>query len=40
MERTRDLNVRSATLATNLNAVLGDARKEKVKKQKAALEEE
>jgi translation initiation factor 3 subunit E len=40
MERTRDLNVRSATLATNLNAVLGEARKEKVKKQKAALEEE
>mmetsp|Transcript_2466 Transcript_2466/g.3490 ORF Transcript_2466/g.3490 Transcript_2466/m.3490 type:complete len:508 (-) Transcript_2466:55-1578(-) len=40
MERTRDLNVRSATLAQNLNNVLNEARKEKVKKARAALEAE
>jgi len=40
MERTRDLNVRSATLAQNLNNVLNDARKEKAKKEKTSLEEE
>jgi hypothetical protein len=39
MERTRDLNVRSATLAQNLNNVLNDARKEKAKKELAAREE-
>jgi len=38
MERTRDLNVRSATLAQNLNNVLHDARKEKAKKEKEAKE--
>lgn len=32
MERTRDLNVRSATLGQNLQSVLQDARKEKAKK--------
>lgn len=40
MERTRDLNVRSATLVQNLNNVLNDARKEKAKKERAAMEEE
>jgi translation initiation factor 3 subunit E len=39
MERTRDLNVRSATLAQNLNNVLNEARKEKAKKEQAAREE-
>ena len=39
MERTRDLNVRSATLAQNLNNVLNEARKEKAKKELAAREE-
>lgn len=40
MERTRDLNVRSATLVQNLNNVLNEARKEKAKKEKAALDDE
>ena len=40
MERTRDLNVRSATLAQNLNNVLNEARKEKAKRESAAREEE
>jgi len=40
MDRTRDLNVRSATLAQNLNNVLNEARKEKAKKERAAREEE
>ena len=38
MERTRDLNVRSATLVQNLNSVLNEARKERSKKEKAARE--
>ena len=38
MDRTRELNVRSASLAQNLNAVLTEARKEKAKKEKAARE--
>jgi translation initiation factor 3 subunit E len=40
MERTRDLNVRSATLAQNLNNVLNEARKEKAKRERAAREED
>lgn len=40
MERTRDLNMRSATLAQNLNNVLAEARKEKEKKERAAREED
>jgi translation initiation factor 3 subunit E len=40
MERTRDLNVRSATLAQNLTHVLNEAKKEKVKKERASREEE
>lgn len=36
MDRTRDLNVRSATLAQNFNSLLLEARKEKAKKEKAA----
>eukprot|EP00521_Asterionellopsis_glacialis_P006893 CAMPEP_0195283638 /NCGR_PEP_ID=MMETSP0707-20130614/2114_1 /TAXON_ID=33640 /ORGANISM="Asterionellopsis glacialis, Strain CCMP134" /LENGTH=507 /DNA_ID=CAMNT_0040342839 /DNA_START=172 /DNA_END=1695 /DNA_ORIENTATION=+ len=40
MDRTRDLNVRSATLVQNLNSLLNDARKEKANKEKAAREEE
>ena len=39
MERTRDLNVRSATLSQNLNTILNEARKEKAKKERAAREE-
>ena len=39
MERTRDLNMRSATLAQNLHNVLNEARKEKAKKERAAMEE-
>jgi translation initiation factor 3 subunit E len=38
MERTRDLNVRSATLAQNLNTILNEARKEKSKKEHNARE--
>jgi translation initiation factor 3 subunit E len=39
MERTRDLNVRSATLAQNLNNMLNEARKEKGKRERAAMED-
>lgn len=39
MDRTRDLNVRSATLAQNLSNLLQDARKEKAKKERAARED-
>lgn len=39
MERTRDLNVRSATLAQNLNKLLVDARKNKAKAEALAREE-
>jgi len=39
MERTRDLNVRSATLAQNLNKLLIDGRKNKAKADNAAREE-
>jgi len=39
MDRTRDLNVRSATMSQTLNNVLNEARKEKAKKERAALEE-
>jgi translation initiation factor 3 subunit E len=40
MERTQDLNMRSATLAQNLQTILNEARKEKEKKEQAVLEEE
>jgi translation initiation factor 3 subunit E len=40
MERMRDLNVRSATLAQNMQHVLNEAKKEKDKKERAAREEE
>lgn len=40
MERTRDLNVRSAALIQNLNTTLNVARKDKAKKEKAAREAE
>merc|ERR1712232_958855 len=40
MEKTRDLNLRSSTLAGNLNSMLNEARKEKAKKALAALEED
>jgi translation initiation factor 3 subunit E len=40
MDRTRDLNVRSATLAQNLTNVITEARKEKSKKEKASREED
>ena len=39
MERTRDLNVRSATLAQNLNHLLTEARKDKAKRDKDSREE-
>jgi len=39
MERTRDLNVRSATMAQNLNKLLVDARKNKAKAEALAREE-
>lgn len=39
MERTRDLNVRSATMAQNLNKLLIDARKNKAKAEALAREE-
>eukprot|EP00980_Cylindrotheca_fusiformis_P003609 scaffold812_cov124-Cylindrotheca_fusiformis.AAC.1 len=39
MDRTRDLNIRSATLIQNLNTVLNEARKEKEKKERASREE-
>lgn len=38
MERTRDLNVRSASLTQSLNTVLNEGRKEKTKKEAAARE--
>merc|ERR1712232_1517877 len=37
MERTRDLNVRSATMTQNLNKLLVGARKHKMKQEMAAL---
>ena len=40
MERTRDLNLRSAALAQNLKNVVGEAKKEKARKEKAAMEGE
>jgi len=40
MEKTRDLNLRSSTLAGNLNTLLNEARKEKAKKAREALEED
>eukprot|EP00594_Rhizosolenia_setigera_P019307 CAMPEP_0178956280 /NCGR_PEP_ID=MMETSP0789-20121207/10137_1 /TAXON_ID=3005 /ORGANISM="Rhizosolenia setigera, Strain CCMP 1694" /LENGTH=516 /DNA_ID=CAMNT_0020638133 /DNA_START=96 /DNA_END=1646 /DNA_ORIENTATION=+ len=40
MEKTANLNMRSGTLVNNLNNLLNDARKEKAKKARAALEEE
>jgi len=40
MERTRDLNLRTSTLATNLSGVLTEARKEKEKRQRAAMDED
>jgi translation initiation factor 3 subunit E len=39
MERTRDLNVRSATLAQNLQNLLTEAKKEKTKKDRASRED-
>lgn len=40
MERTRDLNLRSAALVQNLKNVVTEAKKEKLRKEKAAMEEE
>ena len=39
MERTRDLNVRSAALAQNLKTMLNEARKDKSKRERAAMED-
>jgi len=40
MERTRDLNLRSAALAQNLKNFVSNGKKEKAKKIKASMEEE
>jgi translation initiation factor 3 subunit E len=40
MDRTRDLNVRSATLQQNLHALLQESRKEKARREAMAREEE
>jgi len=40
MEKTRDLNLRSGTLTSNLSTMLNEARKEKAKKARAALEDD
>jgi hypothetical protein len=40
MDRTRDLNVRSATLSQNLHNLLQDAKKEKARKEKASREQD
>mmetsp|Transcript_8679 Transcript_8679/g.12652 ORF Transcript_8679/g.12652 Transcript_8679/m.12652 type:complete len:523 (-) Transcript_8679:71-1639(-) len=40
MERTRDLNIRSSTLTQNLQNLLNDIRKEKVKRHRASMEDE
>ena len=40
MEKTRDLNIRSATMVQNLKHVVHEARKVKAKNARAALEEE
>ena len=40
MERTRDLNLRSAALAQNLKNFVSNSKKEKAKKMRAAMEEE
>lgn len=40
MERTRDLNLRSASLAHNLKHYVNKSKKEKARKMKAAMEEE
>ncbi|EEC46882.1 predicted protein [Phaeodactylum tricornutum CCAP 1055/1] len=39
MDRTRDLNVRSATLAQNLNNLMNQTRKERTKKERSSMEE-
>lgn len=40
MEKTRDLNLRSGTLTSNLSNLLNDAKKEKAKKARAALDDD
>jgi len=40
MEKTRDLNMRSGTLTSNLSTMLIEAKKEKAKKARAALDDE
>jgi len=40
MEKTRDLNVRSGSMVTNLGNLIAEARKEKKKRERAALEED
>jgi len=40
MEKTRDLNLRSGTLTSNLSNMLNDVRKEKAKKARAALDDD
>jgi translation initiation factor 3 subunit E len=40
MDRTRDLNLRSSTMAQNLQTILNDIRKEKQRRAKVAMEEE
>lgn len=40
MEKTRDLNMRSGTLTSNLSTMLNEARKEKAKKARAAMDDD
>jgi len=40
MERTRDLNLRNSTLTQNLGIFVNEAKKEKVRKARAVLEED
>ncbi len=39
VDKTRDLNVRSATLTQNLTNLLNEVRKEKLKKQRGSMDD-
>ena len=40
MEKTRDLNIRSGSMVMNLANFLGEAKKEKTRRERAAFEED
>merc|ERR1712194_18347 len=40
MEKTRDLNIRSGSMVMNLANFLGEAKKEKIRRERAALEDD